>query len=107
MAAPSRRFRLTTRAAVLCAALCAAGGETTSPAAAEPATPRRVLLLHQELASRPFRARFNATFVEAIRSEYATPVDIYEEAIEPERFGNGDQPRLITSYLKDKYAHRP
>ena len=109
MAALSRRFRVTTRAAVLyaCAVLCAAGDATTSLAAAEPGTPRRVLLLHQELASRPFRARFNATFVEAIRSEYATPVDIYEEAIEPERFGSGDQPGLITSYLKDKYAHRP
>ena len=68
---------------------------------------KRVLLLHQELGSRPFRARFNATFVDAIRSESAVPVDIYEEAIEPERFGTGDQPRLITSYLKDKYASRP
>ena len=36
------------------------------------------------------------------------PVDIYEEAIEPERFGTGDwKPRLITTYLKDKYATHP
>ena len=42
-----------------------------------------------------------------MRSESATPVDIYEEAIEPERFGIGDQPRLITTYLKDKYASHP
>ena len=68
---------------------------------------KRVLLLHQELGSRPFRARFNATFVDTMRSESAMPVDIYEEAIEPERFGTGDQPRLITTYLKDKYASRP
>ena len=68
---------------------------------------KRVLLLHQELGSRPFRARFNATFVDTMRSESAVPVDIYEEAIEPERFGTGDQPLLITTYLKDKYATHP
>jgi len=82
----------------------------TGIAAAEPAPApapvKRVLLLHQELGSRPFRTRFNAIFVDAIRAESAVPVDIYEETIEPERFGTGDQPRLITSYLKEKYASR-
>jgi PAS domain S-box-containing protein len=45
--------------------------------------------------------------VDAIRADSTVPVDISEEAIEPERFGTGDQPGLITSYLKDKYASRP
>ena len=89
----------------MCAALFVAVCATS--AGAEPAPVKRVLLFHQELGSRPFRARFNATFVDAIRAGSPTPVDIYEEAIEPERFGTGDQPRLITSYLKDKYASRP
>ena len=89
---------------MLCAGVCVA----TGIAAAEPAPApvKRVLLLHQELGSRPFRTRFNATFVDAIRAESAVPVDIYEETIEPERFGTGDQPRFITSYLKEKYASR-
>ena len=89
---------------MLCAGVCLA----TGIAAAEPAPApvKRVLLLHQELGSRPFRTRFNATFVDAIRAESAVPIDIYEETIEPERFGTGDQPRLITSYLKEKYASR-
>ena len=90
---------------MLCAGVCVA----TGIAAAEPAPApvKRVLLLHQELGSRPFRARFNAAFVDAIRAESAVPVDIYEETIEPERFGTADQPRLISSYLKEKYAGRP
>jgi PAS domain S-box-containing protein len=91
----------------VCAALFVAVCAAPARAAAAPAPVKRVLLLHQELSSRPFRARFNATFVDALRADSAAPVDIYEEAIEPERFGTGDQPRLITSYLKDKYAGRP
>jgi PAS domain S-box-containing protein len=91
----------------VCATLLVAACATTASAAGEPAPVKQVLLFHQELGSRPFRARFNATFVDAIRADSAVPVDIYEEAIEPERFGTGDQPRLITSYLKDKYASRP
>ena len=107
MGALSRRSLTPARAAVICAILCVAGCAGTGIAAAEPPPVKRVLLLHQELGSRPFRARFNATFVDTIRGESAVPVDIYEEAIEPERFGTGDQPRLITTYLKDKYAGRP
>src|SRR5215203_3004021 len=60
MGASSRRSRTPARAAALCVVLCAAGWVAT--AAAEPAPVKRVLLLHQELGSRPFRARFNATF---------------------------------------------
>ena len=89
---------------MLCAGVCAIASIAAEPA---PAPVKRVLLLHQELGSRPFRARFNATFVDSIRAESAVPVDIYEETIEPERFGTADQPRLITSYLKEKYAGRP
>ena len=107
MGALSRRSLTPARAAVICAILCVAGCAGTGIAAAEPPPVKRVLLLHQELGSRPFRARFNATFVDTIRGESAVPVDIYEEAIEPERFGTGDQPRLITTYLKDKYAGHP
>ena len=92
---------------VVCAVLFAAACATSARAEGGPAPVKQVLLFHQELGSRPFRARFNATFVDAIRADSAVPVDIYEEAIEPERFGTGDQPRLITSYLKDKYASRP
>ena len=91
----------------MCAALVVAAWATSANAVAEPPPVKRVLLFHQELGSRPFRARFNASFVDAIRAHSPVPVDIYEEAIEPERFGTGDQPRLITSYLKDKYASRP
>jgi PAS domain S-box-containing protein len=102
----NRRPRNTRHAAILCTlswlALCA----MATTGAAEPPQVKRVLLLHQELASRPFRARFNATFVDALRAGDTHPVDIFEEAIEPERFGTGDQPQLITSYLKDKYAQR-
>src|SRR5262245_3090806 len=106
MRAESRQSRTRAGAVVVCAALFVAACATNS-AAGGPAPVKRVLLFHQELGSRPFRARFNATFVDAIRTDSAAPVDIYEEAIEPERFGTGDQPRLITSYLKDKYASRP
>ena len=93
----------------MCATVVVAACATIAGVAGEPAPAavKRVLLFHQELGSRPFRARFNVTFVDAIRADSAIPVDIYEEAIEPERFGTGDQPRLITSYLKDKYASRP
>src|SRR6188768_2550298 len=110
MRVQTRRWRTPAWAAVICAVLCAGVSVATGIAAAAaepaPAPVKRVLLLHQELGSRPFRTRFNATFVDALRAESAVPVDIYEETIEPERFGTGDQPRLITSYLKEKYASR-
>jgi PAS domain S-box-containing protein len=79
---------------------------TVRVVAAEPPLIKRVLVLHQELASRPFRARFNAAFVEAMRTGDSAPIDIYEEGIEPERFQSADQMRLATDYLRNKYAGR-
>ena len=89
MRAKSRQSRTRAGAVVACAALFVAACATSTSAAGEPAPVKRVLLFHQELGSRPFRARFNATFVDAIRAGSSAPVDIYEEAIEPERFGTG------------------
>src|SRR5688500_10414191 len=65
---------------------------------------KRILVLHQELASRPFRARFNAAFVDAIRSG-GDPIDIFEEAIETERFPGAEQLRIVTNYFQNKYAN--
>jgi PAS domain S-box-containing protein len=79
--------------------------ETRAPF--EPPAMKRVLILHQELPSRPFRAKFNAAFVEAIRADAAFPVDVYEEAIESERFSSAGDTRLIADYLSSKFADHP
>src|SRR5215218_2522703 len=81
-------------------------GPTGRPTSEQPAM-KRVLILHQELVSRPFRAKFSAAFVQAMRDAQAAPVDIYEEALETERFPRADQQRLFTDYLQKKYADRP
>jgi PAS domain S-box-containing protein len=81
----------------------------TSSGWAQPPNPpalKRILILHQELASRPFRARFNVAFVDAIRSEGA-PIDIYEQAMETERFPGAAQLPIVTGHFQNKYAdHR-
>lgn len=77
----------------------------TTALAADPPI-KRVLLLHQELTSRPFRARFNTTFIDALRTDDRTPIEVYEEAIESDRFTGVEQMRLVTEYLKNKYAGR-
>jgi PAS domain S-box-containing protein len=79
---------------------------TQSPAPFESPTMKRVLILHQELPSRPFRARFNAAFVEAMRADAALPLDIYEEALESDRLSSAEDTRLITDYLRNKFADR-
>lgn len=67
---------------------------------------KRVLLLHREDSSSPFRARFDAAFIEALRAADAVPIDLYEESIESERFPGAAQSRLDRDYLKHKYADR-
>jgi PAS domain S-box-containing protein len=76
--------------------------------AAEPPRMKRVLLLHQEGLNGPlFRARFDAAFAQALRSDEAVPIDLYEESIDSQRFAGARQSRLFRNYLKDKYTGRP
>jgi PAS domain S-box-containing protein len=90
-------------AAILCLLWLGAAARV---GAAEPPPLKRVLLLHQELTSRPFRARFNAIFIDALRATGGDAYDIYEEAIESDRFSGAEQMRLVTDYLRNKYAGR-
>src|SRR5690348_13763044 len=74
--------------------------------AAAPPAMKRVLLLHQEGISRPFRTQFDAAFIEALRLDESDPIDLDEEAIATERFPGPQQSRFITEYLRNKYAGR-
>jgi PAS domain S-box-containing protein len=73
-------------------------------AADNPAS-RSVLLLHEAGGPGPFRGRFDLAFVEAMRSPDSTPINLYEEAIEPESPGE-ENSRLFLDYLAHKYAER-
>jgi PAS domain S-box-containing protein len=79
---------------------------TMAHAAPPVSTTKRVLLLHQAGEPGPFRGKFDVAFDQAIRSADASPIDVYEEAIDAQRFPGSDQSRLITEYLKSKYADR-
>ena len=92
--------------AVICLLAWPAAIATGAPASSDTPTIKRVLILHQELASRPFRAKFNAAFVDAIRAGESLPIDIYEEAIESDRFASTTEMQLIAEYLKTKFAQR-
>jgi signal transduction histidine kinase len=74
--------------------------------AEDPPRAKRVLLLHQAGVGGPIRPKFDAAFVEALRSDDSVPIDLYEEAIETERFPGAEQARLLREYLKNKYADR-
>jgi signal transduction histidine kinase len=78
----------------------------TSHAAADVPVTKRILLLHQAGVGGPIRAKFDAAFVDAIRSTDAVPIDLYEETIETERFHGAEPSRLLRQYLQDKYADR-
>jgi PAS domain S-box-containing protein len=73
-------------------------------AAQQPAASRRVLLLHEWAVGEPVRAKFDAAFVEGMRSADAARVDLYEETIETLHFPGPDQTQLLQDYLKRKYA---
>jgi hypothetical protein len=71
-----------------------------------PTLPKRILLLHQAGEPGPFRGKFDIAFDEAIRSGGSNPVEVYEEAIDAQRFPAANQSKLIREYLKLKYAGR-
>jgi signal transduction histidine kinase len=71
---------------------------------ADPAPSKRILLLNQAGVGGPIRGRFDAAFVEGLRSADDGPVDFYQESIESERFPGDDQSRLARDYLTKKYA---
>ena len=50
--------------------------------AAEVTSTKRVLLLHQSAVGEPVRARFDAAFVEAVRSSEFIPFDLDEETLD-------------------------
>jgi len=45
-------------------------------------------------------------FADALRADTSSPVELYEETVESERFPGADQARVFTSYLTNKYAGR-
>jgi len=67
---------------------------------------KRVLLLHQSAVGEPIRARFDAAFVEAVRSSDSVPIDLYEETIKTTRFPGAEQSQLVHDYLMMKYVDR-
>jgi PAS domain S-box-containing protein len=69
-------------------------------------SPKRILLLHQASDPGALRGKFNIAFDAAIRSANPNPVEIYEEAIDLQRFHGANQSRLVREYLKLKYAGR-
>ncbi len=87
---------------VLLAATVLAAPDTL---AQEP-SPRRIVLLHEEVGSRTFRAKFNAAFIETLRSANTHTVDVYEEAIETSDSPIAGQLALTREYLMNKYADR-
>ena len=74
--------------------------------AADVTSTKRVLLLHQSAVGEPARARFDAAFVEAVRSSEFIPFDLDEETLEIAPFPSAAQARLVKDYLKQKYADR-
>lgn len=84
--------------------MLAIGLTLTSTAEAQDASrTRNVLLLHQELVSRPFRARFNVAFVDAIRASGTPSIEVFEEALDTDRFPSEDQAEVAADYFSRKY----
>src|SRR4029079_12981545 len=92
---------------IVCCLWCFAILAPVRTEAEAPPVMRRILLLHQEGATRPFRAKLDAAFVEALRSVEVGLIDLYEESVETERFPGPGQARLVHDYLKEKYAGLP
>ena len=65
-----------------------------------------MLLLRPAGEVGPFRGKFDIAFDQAIRSIDANPIQVYEEAIDAQRFPGADQSQLIKEYLRVKYAGR-
>jgi signal transduction histidine kinase len=91
-----------TTLAVALAVLMAASAKANS--ADPPPATKRVLILHQELASRPQRARFNVAFLDQMRALNASRVEIFEESLDTERLPGSRQLQLTTDYLAAKYS---
>jgi len=92
---------------ILCALLGAALRATPVVAQTErPIATKHVLVLRPAGEVGPFRGKFDIAFDQAIRSTEANPLQVYEEAIDAERFPGVDQSRLVKEYLKVKYAGR-
>ncbi|HEY7188879.1 MAG TPA: ABC transporter substrate binding protein [Vicinamibacterales bacterium] len=103
MSTSRRRIRLGAFTWVIVFGVVATAGadsRATSPDA------KGVLLLHQSGGPDIFRGRFNVAFVEAIRSGNSGSIELYEEAIETERFPGPKQLQLTRDYLQQKYAGR-
>ena len=76
-------------------------------AAQAPPDTHTVLLLQQSAdVGGALRTRFNAAFVDALRADHSTNVELYEENIESERFPGAAQAQVFTNYLTRKYAGR-
>jgi PAS domain S-box-containing protein len=99
----ARRTRFIT---CVCCFVVIASWDGRSAAQTPPAT-RTVLLLQESSdVGGSVRARFDAAFAEALRADTSSPVELYEETVESERFPGADQARVFRSYLTKKYAGR-
>jgi PAS domain S-box-containing protein len=88
---------------VVCLCCLVIVGPRDSPAAAQAPQARSVLLLQESDLGGWLRARFEAAFTEGVRSTKSTPVELYTENIETERFSREEQARALTDYLAKKY----
>jgi len=93
-----RRVRLLFLAVATVCALPALAGAQASPRT------RTVLLLRQTDLGGSLRARFDAAFTEALRSEKSAPIELFAENIETERFPGAEQ--AFAQYLAKKYSAR-
>jgi PAS domain S-box-containing protein len=67
---------------------------------------RTVLLLRQTDLEGSLRARFDAAFTEALRSNKSVAIELYTEDIDTERFQGAEQTRAFSDYLAKKYKGR-
>ena len=83
------------------------GSHPGRSAAQAPRDTHTVLLLQQSSdVGGALRSRFDRAFADALRADTSSPVELYEETVESERFPGADQARVFTSYLTNKYAGR-
>jgi PAS domain S-box-containing protein len=102
-----RRSPLVATRWLWCAFLCAALRAAPLVAQTEqPISTRHVLLLHQAGELGTFRGKFDIAFEQALRSTATNPIEMYEEAIDAQRFAGSDQSGLVKEYLRVKYAGR-
>jgi signal transduction histidine kinase len=69
--------------------------------------PRSVLILEQSNPNLPSYVDFSSAFSAALNVSSTSPVEVYTESLDIDRFGSAEYEQVLLAYFREKYRSKP